>query len=424
MNSSLCYKKLHLGNHSNTLTHYLLFFFIWPFGAWIYSVLTANKKNSYVIFFLFSLLLCWHMSPVGLSGMYDDFMGIYQRFQETKMSTDELLKQIHGYFTFEDYAPKELYESVVIWFVKLFTNNYHFYFLICAIPVAFFQLKSLSLITSDKRYEEGTWLGLIFIILFILPRDIVTVQNPRFTTGFWLCLSSTLYYFSKGRKKIYLVPILISPLIHSALWVYVGIISIYLIIPKNTRLLEWGLICTLPLMFISSDFLLKIDLSQILPPSLYRWSTFHNTKEAYEAMEGMGRAGFWWFGVSIDIGRKVMYAVMAIWLIKKKNETMQNHESSSLYPFFLFIVIVVNCIHTVPVLGERFYFFIRIFTIFIWFKAFYSKYFSFILCLFAICGWEMIVRYGYFFGGALSVNTSPDLFYAPLPYLMGKGLFW
>ena len=117
----------------------LILFFIWPFGAWLYSLYNANKKSSYVIFFMFSLLLCWHMAPNVDTSSYTDFFGILERFNNSYITTTDIKAEIEAYISMDKNAPKELYENIVIWFVKSFTNNYHFYFLICAIPVAYCQ---------------------------------------------------------------------------------------------------------------------------------------------------------------------------------------------------------------------------------------------------------------------------------------------
>lgn len=421
------YHKIGKGSHQ-PFTYLLFFFIVWPFGAWLYSLRYVNERKSYVIFFLFSLLICWHMAPVGLSDIYNDFTGIYQRFQSVKITTDEMLRQVHAYFTFSREAPKEIYEIIVTWLVKQFTNNYHFYFLVCSIPVAYFQLKSLRLITDDSKFEVGTWMGLIVLLLFIFPRDIFTVQNPRFTTGFWLCFTCTLYYLCSKKKNTFtLVPILLAPLIHSAFWLYVILVTIYLLIPTNEKILKWCVICTLPLMFFPTDIFRQIDLSQFLPPSLYRWSTYHNTDEAYANLAGAGRAGFWWVGTSFAIAKKIMYGVMLIYIIKHFKQKKDNEIGATTkrtYLFLLFFFFISNILHSMPVLGERYFCFTQIFTIFLWYKAVYPKYSKILLIMLGASSWSLLSRYGYILGGTLSTTTHPDLFYAPLPYLMGKGLFW
>ena len=63
----------------------ILFFIIWPFGAWISALLNCNKRSAFIIFFLFDLLLLWHMSPTGYNSGYHDFLGIMERFQSNNI---------------------------------------------------------------------------------------------------------------------------------------------------------------------------------------------------------------------------------------------------------------------------------------------------------------------------------------------------
>lgn len=410
----------HWSNDSEAKGKFLLFF-IWPFGAWLYSLWTANTRSSYIIFFLFSILLCWHMAPMPGSE-YDDFIGILDRFNSTNISSIELLTQIKNFFTLNPNAPKELYENIVIYLVKSFTDNYHIYFFICSIPVAFCQLKSLKRITSDIYFKAGNWIAILILAMFIFPRDIITVQNPRFTTGFWICLVSSIYCFSESRKKYYyLIPILLTPMIHSGMWLYLIIITIYVLIPHKVRLLEILVICSIPISFFDANLFHNLNLS-FLPENLYRWSLLHFDPDNINNQAEL-RSGYWWVGYSFFIASKITYIYMIIKLINNKNDINNNQEAFNFYPFFLFNVFIVNLIQPIPVLGERYYWFIQIYTIYIWFKTFHLENKNIILALVITNLWGIIRRYGYILGGALSVNTDPDIFYTPLIYLIYKGFY-
>ena len=118
---------------------------------------------------------------------------------------------------------------------------------------------------------------------------------------------------------------------------------------------------------------------------------------------------------------------MTYMLIKKRQYVEQNEESNNLYVFYLLLFAFVNLIQFVPILGERYYWFLRMFCLFLFFKAFYRvipAYNRMMMFLLVVCSWEMLRRYGYVLNGALAVHTPVDLFYAPLPYLIGNGLFW
>ena len=402
----------------------LILFLIWPFGTWLYSLFNANKRSSYVVFFMFSLLLCWHMAPTGYTDYYDDFLGILDRFNAYYFTDSDIKHQINLYLSMDKNAPKELYENILMCFVKGFTHNYHFYFLLCAIPVAYCQLKSLKRITQDVRYQPHTIMAIAIMVMFIFPRDIITVQNPRFTTGFWICILSSLNYFCAEKKNVFkLLPILITPLIHSGMWLYVIIIGLFLLVPKNIRILEIAALCTIPFCFLDTEMIKGIDLSLFLPENLYSWSLNHfdNTNSSIKVD---ARAGFWWVGALFAIASKIMYIYMVIMMVKNKQNVNNNTESKNFYPFLLFLLTIVNFIQAVPVLGERYFWFIKIFTIFVWFKAFYPKHKKVIICLLIVSSWGFLQRYGYIFGGALATNTPIDIYFTPLPYLIGKDLFW
>lgn len=402
----------------------LILFLIWPFGAWLYSLYNANRRSSYLIFFMFSLLLCWHMAPTEYTDFYDDFLGILARFNEYYFTDADIKHQINLYSSMDDNAPKELYENIMIWFVKSFTNNYHFYFLLCAIPVAYCQLKSLKRITQDERYQPHTFMAIAIMVMFIFPRDIITVQNPRFTTGFWICLLCSLNYFCAEKKNILrLLPIIITPLIHSGMWLFVIAVAVALVTPKKVRVLEIIAICSIPFCFFDAEIIKGIDLSILLPDFLYRWSLNHfdNTSNV---MVVDARAGFWRVGAAFNIAVKIVYVYMFIMMVKNKDRINDNIESKNFYPFFLIILIIANLAQAIPVLGERYYWYVKIFTVFVWFKAFYPTHKKVIVCLIVANSWAFLSRYGYILGGALSTNTPIDIFFTPLPYLIGKGLFW
>ena len=404
------------------LKNKLLFFLVWPFGAWLYCLRSADRRTSYIIFFLFSLLLCWHMSPNGGDDLYDDFIGIMEEFQSTLVSTDQFLTDLKGYFTFSIDAPKELYRIFSIWFVKLFTDNYHFYFLFCSIPVAIFQLKSMEYITSSPQYAAGTLMGILIIALFILPRDIITVQNPRFATGLWYCVYFSIWYYSRPKRNpLFFLLIFIAPLFHAAIWLFVGIFLLSLSVPvKGISILEKVALCSIIFSFFDNEFMIGTKFT-FLPDSLQIWVNGYMSESSFARVNGPA-TGFGWLGITFRYLQKISYVILTVQMIKSREEEKKN----DLYKFYLVVFTIINLIQFVPELSTRYYHFIAIFGVYLWFNFFGGDkkkeraiYFVAIVFL-----WTALFRYGYFFGGALRVNTPPDIFITPLPYLIGKGLWW
>lgn len=402
----------------------LICFVFWPFGAWLSALFDANKKSSFIVFFLFDLLLLWHMAPTGYSSGYQDFIGIMEKFQMNNKSFSDILYALKEFFTFSDDAPKEIYEDVLTWFVKSFiADNYHFYFLVAAIPIAYCQLNVLHKIIMDYRSSMCFALFSILVLL-IIPRDIIGAQNPRFTTGFWLCTMCSISYFAGKKNPLFILMVLCSPIFHSAMWPFVFLFLAGVLLQKVERPLEVAACISIPLVFIDFELFRDINLD-ILPSSLSAWATRYMSDESYARfILRAGRSGFWWLDSFFKIVQKIIYIYMTLKIIADKETVKRNIESANMYSFYLLVFTYVNMIQFVPELGNRYYGFLRIFCVFIWFKAFYPKKNKVIYVLLGATLWYIFHRYGYVLGGALSVNTPIDIFFMPLPYLMGKGVFW
>lgn len=401
----------------------LFLFLIWPFATWLYCIKYPKSRSSYLIFFLFSLLLCWHMSPY-MTSSYDDFLGILERFESFDLSDAELYINLEDYFSFKESAPKEIYEIILSYFTKLFTDNYHFYFLLAAIPVALCQLKSMTFITSDPRFINGSWVGMWLIIMFIFPRDIITVQNPRFATGFWLCIVGTICYFMDNKNLIWLLLVLIAPTCHSGLIIYTCLFVLYLVLPKKLRFFEFCALCSIPFAFFDNNIMSLIDVD-LLPKNFQHWASIYLSDEAVaKYVTKTDRAGFWWIQAFFEILMKCTYFLMTYQLIRYYRNANISNSNKFIYSFYLFLFSFVNLIQFVPETGSRYFWFVRVLSLLVWFKAFGFRMKKTLYLLVFSCSFLMLMRYGYFMGGALSVTTNPDIFFMPLPYLLGKGVFW
>ena len=401
----------------------LCFYAIWPFGAWIYSLRSANTRSSYILFFLFSLLICWHLSPTNYNDKYDDFLGILEKYYAFHMSDDEMLKYVLSYFEFSISSPKELYESVLIWVSKKISEeNYHFFFLLASIPIALCQLGSMRYITNSSKYIPGSLVGILVISLFIFPRDIITAQNPRFATGFWYCVFITIsYYLGKERHPLYIFLVVLAPFFHAAFFVFVGFIIVIKCLNPFIKLnyLEKMALGSIFLSFVDAQLLEGLSFD-FLPPLFSRWVTGYLSEGSYARFMGHeGASGFWWIGVLSSFLMKIGYLLMMVQIIKSKKVNV----NLAFYRFIFFSFILINCIQFVPEMNTRYFCFTRVYVMIAWFILAYNErkdeWIIKLVALFNIM--PAIFRYGYVFGGALSVNTPLDMFYMPLPYLLVKG---
>ena len=158
-----------------------------------------------------------------------------------------------------------------------------------------------------------------------------------------------------------------------------------------------------------------------LPDSLQIWVNGYMSESSFARVNGPA-TGFGWLGITFRYLQKISYVILTVQMIKSREEEKKN----DLYKFYLVVFTIINLIQFVPELSTRYYHFIAIFGVYLWFNFFGGDkkkeraiYFVAIVFL-----WTALFRYGYFFGGALRVNTPPDIFITPLPYLIGKGLWW
>lgn len=398
----------------------LILFIIYPFGAFLISLRNAASKSSYLIYFLFGLIFCWHMNPTG--DRYDDLFGIMERVVANNYSTKEIWEQFVTFITFKEDAPKEVYENVLNWFSKLFSPNPHLFFTIAAIPYLFFMLKSLKKITTDRKFTQ-CWYCLIVLALFVLPRDIITVQNPRFTTGVWMAVFATISFFSSSKYQWrYFLIILATPLIHSGFWFYVLAFTGGLFAMRYQKLLIVLLYASVPFSYLSYDLLTSLNLSALpLPSTLAVWIERYLSEDSFnEFVANEGASGYFWVAQIFTTIRTTAYLIVPLYLWKYRKEIEQRNDIKHLFKFFLYFYALVNFIQFVPVLGERFYWIVRILAIYLWFKAIYPRHNTVLKILLLACSWEIFKRY--FYKGAISSSVPLEIFYTPLPNLIAD--FW
>mgnify|MGYP002622675423 CR=1 FL=1 len=399
----------------------LLFFIIWPFGALLHSLQNIKSKNFLVIYSLFCIVFCWNMDVVTRS--YDDLSGMASMFMEVDSSSATFFKTLHDYVTFSPDAPREIYVYFMMWLTRLFSDNPHTFFMLCAIPYLFFQVKCFRMFIEDERFMNGL-MGVLIIFLFMWPRDIITVQNPRFTTALWLCVYVIMKSFhpsTKGYKHYFWL--LLAPTIHSSFWFIAPLILLCIYVGKSVKNSGWLVTLvyiSVPFSFLSSDIISNsAEYLSFLPFSeaLQVWAFGYMTTEA-EQVQASG-SGFYWVPIFFDIAKNIAYLLVPLAIIRKQRHLLRDDNVRHLLSCYLFLFAISNFIRVMPVLGNRFYWFVQILSIYVLFKVYGMKSKLYFVILFG-CSWGIFTRY--FFGGAVSRSVPLIIFYTPLPYLIYK--YW
>lgn len=399
----------------------LILFVFCPFLSFLYSLRDAASRSSYMIYFLFGVALCWSMD-VNMSpdAYYNDLQGIMERFRNFNMSWDELKVQVNEYFSFSGQSEKELYGVAMMWFTKQFTQNPHVYFALSAVVYLIFFLNCLKRITRAPHFDNSFYC-LIILLLFVLPRDIITVQNPRYCTAMWMAVMGTFNYYLATKHRMWNVLwIAAAPLFHSGLWAYATIFIAGQVLTKllNHKVIWWLYIISIPFVFFSYDVISMLDIQSLpLPDNFKRWVSWYFNDEMFnKEIRGEGSSGFAWVGKTFVVLSKIMYVGIPFILVKYKDEIRGNKRLWQFLWFFILYAAVVNFMQAIPVLGYRSYFVTRILSMYFWIIMVYPRNNKYLLYILAACSWEIFSRY--FYKGAVNSCVPKIFFIEPLPAII------
>lgn len=376
----------------------LVLFVLCPFAAFLGSLLRPTSKSSFVIYFLFGILFCWHMDPAGLTE-YDDYMGIRDEFLAYKYSMADFLEKFVGYITLQG-KERDLYSVFLNAFTRIFSSNFHLYFAIASIPYLIFSLASVRKLTESEEFPRCGIYALLIILLFVIPRDIVTVQNPRYTTAVWISMWGFLNYFdrSKSNWKWYAIPIILSVVLHTGLLPMVLVFLMAIIVPLPVKKIELIFFVSIPFSFFSYELFASINYS-FLPSFLSHWIQSYLSDEMYaKLILNKGRSGFFWVTQLFSYISYVAYFLIPIMMMKYKEQILENSEIGKLYPFYILLFSITNFIRMLPTIGVRYFLTIQIMSVYMFFKVFYpmkKKYFW--VLLFA---WSFPIFLRWFYSGA------------------------
>lgn len=385
-------------NDAKELVIKLVLFVLCPFAAFLGSLLRPTSKSSFVIYFLFGILFCWHMDPAGLTE-YDDYMGIRDEFLAYKYSMADFLEKFVGYITLQG-KERDLYSVFLNAFTRIFSSNFHLYFAIASIPYLIFSLASVRKLTESEEFPRCGIYALLIILLFVIPRDIVTVQNPRYTTAVWISMWGFLNYFdrSKSNWKWYAIPIILSVVLHTGLLPMVLVFLMAIIVPLPVKKIELIFFVSIPFSFFSYELFASINYS-FLPSFLSHWIQSYLSDEMYaKLILNKGRSGFFWVTQLFSYISYVAYFLIPIMMMKYKEQILENSEIGKLYPFYILLFSITNFIRMLPTIGVRYFLTIQIMSVYMFFKVFYPmKKNYFWVLLFA---WSFPIFLRWFYSGA------------------------
>lgn len=401
---------------SNDIGSLLLFFVIWPFGAFLSTLKDIKSRKFLIAYVLFCILLCWNMD-VNKNAGYDDLSGMASLFQSLDHSSAAFFKRLHDYITFSPDAPREIYTYFMMWLSHLITPNPHFFFALSSIPYLFFQVKCFKMFLEDDRFVSGA-IGVLIIFLFMFPRDIVTCQNPRFNIALWVCIYVIMKSFHPlTTNNKHLLWLLVTPLIHSSYWFLTPVIIGGIIIAKagvGEILLTTLVYISIPFSYMGTELGQSLDISSLLPipDTLNSWASTYLHRE--QDVVSWGNSGFYWVPILFDFIKTTAYLIIPIAILSKKKKLMSSPATKKLFLFYLFLFSFANFVQLIPVINTRAVLFIHILSIYMIFRVYGMNSKLYFLILFA-SAWSIFSRY---YGGVFERSVPYIIFYTPMPYIL------
>lgn len=398
------------------LQYQLFLFIIWPFGAFLSSLRNIKSRNFLVMYVLFCILLCWNMDVNKTAG-YDDLSGMASIFMYVDHSTSAFIARLKAYITFADNAPREIYTYFMMWLTHLISDNPHTFFAISAVPYLFFQIKCFRIIMEDNRFVSG-FTGVLLIFLFMFPRDIITVQNPRFNIALWVCIYVVLKTFLDSTySSKHMLWLLVTPLIHSSYWLLAPVIFLGILIGKfgkGEAILITLVYLTIPFSYMSIDLGAGINLSNLLPlpDALVSW--MQGYAEGEKEIQSSGNSGFYWVPIFFDILRTTVYLMIPIVLLRNRQLFSHDKKCKQLFLLYLYLYVFVNVAQIFPVICDRSKWFIQILSIYMLFRVFGLDTKMYVIILIG-SAWAIFSRY---YGGVFERSVPYIIFYTPLPYIL------
>jgi len=344
---------INLKKRDNSILGKLIFFLIWPFGSFLYSVLTAKTKSSQVIFYLFFILFGW--SFIAEIESRDSFRYVQEFKSFSSSPVANYIDTIINYVTL-DSSVKDIYAQTAYLLASIIAgNNYHLLLALFAAVFGFFYVKSLGFMLNNKEFDYS--IPSVFVVAcFALSNPIFNINGVRYWTAAWVfCFACFSFFVSNDRKLIFLI--LITPLIHIAFIIPVALFWIYYFFAKSYIVL---IICYGLSFFIGGVSELLLSKQSLFPPVI------QNMIESYTGMSVSHEGQNWtWYG---EIAQKFPYYylnILVIFLLMNLKYIKSHKMSNRIMMFVLVLFSFVNVTMSIPSLGGRLYMLIIPFLMFL-----------------------------------------------------------
>ena len=320
-----------------------LLFLINPFISGINSLINIKEKNALI--FLYLWFIIFGISFVAKNEAVDSYRYV-EMFKEGSLTWNQYILELEEYFTFDSNI-KDIYTLSVNYFVKSFTDNYHWTMFIYAVVFGFFYIMSLKYLVP---FLSKTSVSYILLFLFCFSNPIFNINGVRFWTAAWIGIFALFKIFVDKKYQYYLL-LAITPLIHGSFFIWIILVVIAQIVPKIRKV--WIVLFILS-MFVSlgSELTQVSNYTYLLPSFMSRMFDHYTTDEELLATYTMEALPL--YARILKTLPSIMLTVLTLIMAINRDNTDNKDKYNSLFNTYLVLATLINFASVIPTIGARF----------------------------------------------------------------------
>lgn len=327
-------------------------FILSPFLSFLISLRDLSSKSSYCVLIGICLLFGLNYNVTNDRSAEHNLDGSYYRelFERDYVGSVTSVQDIlDNYFSFSSEKNTDVYVDIVSLLVSRFTSNYHLLFLVYAAIFTFFMLKSLKYLLTSTEFQNGSFVCLILVFLF-LQNDIFNINGVRFWTAAWISVYS-LFKFFLDNKKVYVLLALITPLIHPSFFLFLFLLIFSAVFNNVSSKLGTLLLISI---IISPFLILLVQLVDYnyFPVFFVRYLDLYTSDVAIREYGERSLSSMYYIVSTLFRAASLVYVnILAVKISKKVTKDSNFYSLSN---FLILFIIFCNLTTLFPSIGVRF----------------------------------------------------------------------
>lgn len=353
MNSQVVYYKAGIVTGKRFFLPFFLFL-INPVLGFLHAIRHIRAKGTFPIIFLFSLVygLAFSVPKDRFETNLNVDASFYREYFEYCNVRLDFIDWWHGFIAFISLKgeSRDYYLQTIAFFSSIFSDNYHFFFLIVACVLAVLYLKCLPYIVQNHHFRIcPTSLCLLYLFSFTY---ILGINALRFPTACWLATYILFEkYLKQNNKVLWFLPILC--IIHGSMFFWITLFIFAHYTRKSLRIWTYLFILSI---FLSTGFEIMADPIRNLLPSFFdRYFDAYYGEDAMleEAEKVMSRKSGSFIQLFQILGRLFSNVLVLCILYVARKENVKDH-FTSLFQVFLVLITIANFLGFIPFARLRF----------------------------------------------------------------------